>query len=154
MKHTKFLSILLLAVLISAGIFLDLQGRSSPSEAPVCLPEKEIHIPATDISPATPILKAKYACVMDSGSGRILYGKECGQKAPMASTTKIMTAILVLESGRTGETVCASSYAASMPKVHLGMQKGYQYNMKDLLYSLMLESHNDSAVAIDRKSVV
>ncbi len=66
----------------------------------------------------------------------------------MASTTKIMTAILVLESGRTGETVCASSYAASMPKVHLGMQKGYQYNMKDLLYSLMLESHNDSAVAI------
>lgn len=148
MKHTKFLSILLLAVLISAGIFLDLQGCSSPSEAPVCLPEKEIHIPATANAPAAPVLKAKYACVMDSGSGRILYGKECGQKAPMASTTKIMTAILVLESGRTGETVCASSYAASMPKVHLGMQKGYQYNMKDLLYSLMLESHNDSAVAI------
>ncbi len=38
--------------------------------------------------------------------------------------------------------------AAGMPKVHLGMQPGRQYYMKDLLYSLMLESHNDTAVAI------
>ncbi|MCX4320430.1 MAG: D-alanyl-D-alanine carboxypeptidase, partial [Lachnospiraceae bacterium] len=52
------------------------------------------------------------------------------------------------ESGKTEEIVEISSYAASMPKVHLGMRAGEHYRMKDLLYSLMLESHNDSAVAI------
>lgn len=149
MKHPKILSILLLALLISAGISWDQYTHPDiSSERAVSLPEKEIHIPATAETPPAPALQAKYACVMDSSSGRTLYGKDMDMKAPMASTTKIMTAILVLESGRIEETVCASSYAASMPKVHLGMQKGYQYHLKDLLYSLMLESHNDSAVAI------
>lgn len=149
MKHSKLLPCLLLAVLISVGMFLDHSTHSSHhTDQAVTLPETTIRIPATTAAPSAPSLRAKYACVMDSTSGRILYGKESGQKAPMASTTKIMTAILVLESGRTGETVTASSYASSMPKVHLGMQKGYQYRLKDLLYSLMLESHNDSAVAI------
>ena len=149
MKHPKILSILLLALLITAGIFWNQYTHPAISSGEsVFLPEKEIHIPATAEAPSAPVLQAKYACVMDSSSGRILYGKDNNVKAPMASTTKIMTAILVLESGRLQETVCASSYAASMPKVHLGMRKGYQYYLKDLLYSLMLESHNDSAVAI------
>ena len=127
MKHPKILSILLLALLISAGISWDqFTHPDISSEGAVSLPEKEIHIPATAETPPAPALQAKYACVMDSISGRTLYGKDMDMKAPMASTTKIMTAILVLESGRIEETVCASSYAASMPKVHLGMQKGYQ----------------------------
>jgi len=66
----------------------------------------------------------------------------------MASTTKIMTALLALESNKLNDVVIASKKAAGMPKVHLGMQPGRQYYMKDLLYSLMLESHNDTAVAI------
>lgn len=149
MKHSNVLAVLLLMILVTTGILWNHHIHPMQTEQKaVLLPEKEIHIPATTSPPADPELRAKYACVMDSDSGRILYGKESGTKAPMASTTKIMTAILVLESGRTGETVSASSYAASMPKVHLGMQKGYQYRLKDLLYSLMLESHNDSAVAI------
>lgn len=66
----------------------------------------------------------------------------------MASTTKIMTCILALENGSMEDEVEASSYAASQPQVHLGMSKGERFYLKDLLYSLMLESHNDSAVAI------
>ena len=66
----------------------------------------------------------------------------------MASTTKIMTCILTLESGRTEETATASANAAAQPKVHLGVQSGEEFYVKDLLYSLMLESHNDSAVVI------
>ena len=46
------------------------------------------------------------------------------------------------------DTVTVSSYAASMPKVRLGMTTEDTFYLKDLLYSLMLESHNDSAVAI------
>ena len=85
---------------------------------------------------------------MDAGSHRILYSKNTDKKVPMASTTKIMTALLALESNKLNDVVIASKKAAGMPKVHLGMQPGRQYYMKDLLYSLMLESHNDTAVAI------
>ena len=66
----------------------------------------------------------------------------------MASTTKIMSCILVLEEGDLTETVTVSEEAASQPEVKLGMKSGQRFRLKDLLYSLMLESHNDSAVAV------
>lgn len=93
-------------------------------------------------------LYAQSAVLMDAGSGRILYEKNGYEMKPMASTTKIMTCILALEYGNLEDYVKVSSYAAGMPKVKLGMQPGEYYRFKDLLYSLMLESHNDSAVAI------
>lgn len=93
-------------------------------------------------------LYAQSAVLMDAGSGRILYEKNGYESRPMASTTKIMTCILALEYGDLEDYVEVSSYAAGMPKVKLGMQAGEYYRMEDLLYSLMLESHNDSAVAI------
>ncbi len=93
-------------------------------------------------------LFARAAVLMDGDSGRVLYGKEEDLILPMASTTKIMTCILALENGKPEDTVTVSSYAASMPKVHLGMRSGENYRLEDLLYSLMLESHNDTAVAI------
>lgn len=93
-------------------------------------------------------LYARGAVLMDADSGRVLYGKEEDTVLPMASTTKIMTCILALERGNPEDEVEVSSYAASQPKVHLGMSEGDRFYLKDLLYSLMLESHNDSAVAI------
>ena len=85
---------------------------------------------------------------MDAGSGRVLYGKNADRKLPMASTTKIMTCILVLELADPEASFGVSAYAQSMPKVKLNVKKGEQYTVKDLLYSLMLESHNDSAVVL------
>ncbi len=93
-------------------------------------------------------LYARSAVLMDGSSGRILFGKNENEVLPMASTTKIMTCILTLENADVEESVEVSSYAAAQPKVRLGIQKGERYRLKDLLYSLMLESHNDSAVAI------
>ena len=93
-------------------------------------------------------LYAQSAVLMDAGSGRILYEKNSDEQRPMASTTKIMTCILALEYGNPEDYVRVSAYASSMPKVKLNMQSGEVYRLKDLLYSLMLESHNDSAVAI------
>lgn len=93
-------------------------------------------------------LYAQAAVLMDAESGRVLYGKNAKEVLPMASTTKIMTCILALEYGNPEEIVEASSYAAGMPKVKLYVKPGEKYRLKDLLYSLMLESHNDSAVVI------
>ena len=93
-------------------------------------------------------LHAAGACLMDASSGRILYGKEESVPLPMASTTKIMTCLLALEQGNLKDTVPFSKRASSMPKVHLGASAGSSFCLEDLLYSLMLESHNDTAVAI------
>lgn len=95
-----------------------------------------------------PKLCAQSAVLMDAATGRILYGKEAAEKRPMASTTKIMTCILALEQGNLDDMVEVSSYAASMPDVQLNIKAGEKYRLGDLLYSLMLESHNDTAVAI------
>lgn len=149
MKLSWTSALLLLGVLICAGFFIDSNLHPSVESAIQSqLPEPKIQIPATTSAPQAPSLNAKFACVMDASSLRPLYKKNGEEKVPMASTTKIMTALLVLESQCENDTVTASAKAASMPKVHLGMQTGMQYRMSDLLYSLMLESHNDSAVAI------
>ena len=93
-------------------------------------------------------LNARAAVLMDADSGRILYGKNETMVFPMASTTKIMTLIVALENNEADKIVTASAYAASMPKVHLGVQAGERYRMEDLYYAMMLESFNDAAVMI------
>ena len=93
-------------------------------------------------------LYAQSAVLMDADSGRILFEKNGNEQKPMASTTKIMTCILALEEGNPEDVVTASAYAERQPKVHLDVKEGERYRLQDLLYSLMLESHNDSAVMI------
>ena len=93
-------------------------------------------------------LYAQSAVLMDADSGRVLYEKDGHKIMPMASTTKIMTCILALEYGNLEDYALVSSYAASMPKVKLGVSPNEYYKLGDLLYCLMLESHNDAAVVI------
>ena len=93
-------------------------------------------------------LYAQSAVLMDADSGRVLFGKNENEAKPMASTTKIMTCIIALENMEEGQIVAASDYAASQPKVRLGVRGKEEYYLKDILYSLMLESHNDSAVVV------
>ena len=114
-----------------------------------------VNVYASDTEESLPIdipdpqnLYAKSAVLIDGDSGRVLYAKDADNAMPMASTTKIMTCILALEHGKPEDIVTVSEYAASMPEVSLGMRTGEQFYLEDLLYSLMLESHNDTAVAI------
>ena len=90
-------------------------------------------------------LYAQAAVLLDADSGRVLYGKNEETPMAMASTTKIMTCILVLENAKVEEEVSISAYAATMPKVKLYVKKGEHYTVRELLFSLMLESHNDAA---------
>lgn len=93
-------------------------------------------------------LYARGACLMDGNSGRILYGKNETQEMAMASTTKIMTCILILENCDLTEEVTVSAHAAGQPKVRLGVTEGQRFLLEDLLYALMLESYNDAAVML------
>ncbi|MFI3170925.1 MAG: D-alanyl-D-alanine carboxypeptidase family protein [Eubacteriales bacterium] len=93
-------------------------------------------------------LYAQSAVLMDADSGRILYSKNGYEAKANASTTKILTCILALEYGELDQIVSASARAKQQPAVHMGVLEGEQYVLKDLLYALMLESYNDSAVMI------
>jgi D-alanyl-D-alanine carboxypeptidase (penicillin-binding protein 5/6) len=93
-------------------------------------------------------LYSKAAVLMDADSGRVLYEKNGEEQLPMASTTKIMTLIVTLENANTDAIITFSKYAASMPDVQLNALAGEEFVLNDILYSLMLESHNDSAAAI------
>lgn len=104
--------------------------------------------PVSTSAAEEPKLYAKAAVLMDGDTGRVLYGKAPDEVLPMASTTKIMTLILALEYGNPDDVVTVSSYAAKMPDVKLGLRAGEDYRLSDLLYSMMLESHNDSACAV------
>ena len=93
-------------------------------------------------------LYAQSAVLMDADSGRVLFEKNGTDVKAMASTTKIMTCVLALENGDENAVVTFSENAQKQPQVHLGASAGEQFYLNDLLHSLMLESHNDSAVAI------
>lgn len=93
-------------------------------------------------------LYALSACLMDAETGRVLFSKNGEEERAMASTTKIMTLLVVLENANLDSVVTISSNAARQPDVQLNINTGERYYLKDLLYSLMLESHNDAAVAI------
>ena len=93
-------------------------------------------------------LYAQSAVLMDADTGRILFEKNGDSEMPMASTTKIMTLLVTLQNADLEGEVNVSAYAASMPDVQLNIREGERYRLRDLCYSLMLESHNDSAVAI------
>ena len=93
-------------------------------------------------------LHALSALLLDARNNRVLYQEHGYEEMPMASTTKIMTCIVALENGTPDAVVKVSANAARMPDVQLNIKAGEEYYLKDLLYSLMLESHNDTAVAI------
>lgn len=93
-------------------------------------------------------LYALSSCLMDADSGRVLFEKNGSEQRAMASTTKIMTLIVTLEQSDLDEVVTISQKAARQPDVQLNVNTGEKYYLKDLCYSLMLESHNDAAVAI------
>lgn len=95
-----------------------------------------------------PDVKALGAVLIDAQSGRVLWEQNGNEPLANASTTKIMTCVLALESGMLNDTVTVSANAASQPKVRMGLTKGEQIKLKDLLYALMLQSSNDAAVAI------
>ena len=93
-------------------------------------------------------LNSRSCIVLDRQSKYILYGKNEKNKVKMASTTKIMTAIVVIENANLDETVEISKKAASTGGSRLGLKTGDKITINHLLYGLMLRSGNDAAVAL------
>ena len=95
-----------------------------------------------------PKLNSRAAIIYDRQSKRVIWGKAENEKRPMASTTKIMTAIVVLENAKLTDTVTITTKAAGIGGSRLGLKKNDKITVNDLLYGLMLRSGNDAAVAL------
>ena len=102
---------------------------------------------STNINNA-PTINSRAAIVYDRSTGSILFGKSENEKRKMASTTKIMTAIIVIENCNLDDIVTVSSKAAGTGGSRLGLKTNDEISIRDLLYGLMLCSGNDAAVAL------
>lgn len=95
-----------------------------------------------------PEINARSAIVMDFDSGRVLYQKNAFIKRPMASTTKVMTAIIALENSDLSEIVTVSRNAALVQGSTIDLVTGEKLTMKELMYGLLMCSGNDASIAI------
>lgn len=95
-----------------------------------------------------PKVNSRSCVVLDRNSNMILYGKNEKNQVKMASTTKIMTAIVVIENTSLDKTVEVSKKAAGTGGSRLGLKTGDKITIRDLLYGLMLCSGNDAAVCL------
>jgi len=102
----------------------------------------------TTVFAEEPKVAAQGAALIDARTGRLLWGKNEEEPMAMASTAKIMTAILVLENCDLDEIVTISRNAARQPEVHMDLKEGEQWKVGDLLSAMMLRSYNDAAVAL------
>lgn len=95
-----------------------------------------------------PKINSRSAVVIDRKSKNIIYGKNENVKKAMASTTKIMTAMVVIQNTNLNNIVDISKKAAGTGGSRLGLKAGDKITVKDLLYGLLLRSGNDCAVAL------
>lgn len=100
------------------------------------------------LAQAPPRIQAEGAVLMDARTGQLLFEKNAYKSLAPASTTKIMTAIIAIESGRLDEKTTISKNAASTNGSTMHLEEGQVITLRELLNGLMLRSGNDSAVAI------
>ena len=122
-----------LGALCAAATLLALGAPAAPAQAP-------------ERPPAVP--GAASAIVMDARDGDVMFAKQERQRRQMASTTKLMTALLTLENTRPTEVFTAADYMAAPVESQIGLRPGEQMTVQDLFEALLLESANDAAVTL------
>ncbi|MGG1612514.1 D-alanyl-D-alanine carboxypeptidase family protein [Paenibacillus phoenicis] len=103
---------------------------------------------AVQAAPAAPSIHAQAAAVIDVTSGRLLYSLQGDDELPIASLTKIMTAIVAIEHGKLSDTVTVGKNAYGKEGSSLYLHLGEEMSLENMLYGLMLRSGNDAATAI------
>src|SRR5438552_1847060 len=99
-------------------------------------------------SAAGPPLTARAAVVMDAATGEVVWERNASDPLPPASTTKVLTAILALESGRLDDSMRVSVNAAETAPSKINLRPGQRMRLKNLLYAVLLNSANDAAEVV------
>jgi len=102
-------------------------------------------LPYPIVSAAQPVINARSYALYNIESGKVLVSHNGDQQVPIASTTKLMTAYLVIKYGTLTDSTVASQFAIEAGGSVMGLQKGEQMTIHELLYGLLLPSGNDAA---------
>ncbi len=112
----------------------------------IAVPVLNFKARAVDMSPSLS-LSAVSAVLIEAETGTVLYAKNCDEQRSMASTTKIMTAILTIEAGDLDRDFTVDPYAIMVEGTSMGLREGDIVSRRDLLYGILLPSGNDAANA-------
>lgn len=140
-KKISIILAFLLAVQSNVVAFYDLEDYSKKEDVQSVEMIKEV-------KDSSPRINAPSAIVFDRNYQKVLYGKNIHEKRPMASTTKIMTAIVAYENADMKEIVTVSKKAAAVGGSTIKLKTGDKVTLHDLMYGLLLCSGNDAAIAI------
>jgi serine-type D-Ala-D-Ala carboxypeptidase (penicillin-binding protein 5/6) len=103
---------------------------------------------SSEAPPTTPRVTAKGAILVEADTGKVLYSRNADKELEMASTTKIMTAILILESMPLDEKVKVPAAATGTAGSTLGLRRGETFTVEQLLYAMLVPSANDAAITL------
>ena len=103
---------------------------------------------AVPVRAAAPYITARAAIIMDATTGEVVWERNSTEPLPPASTTKVITAILALESGRLDDSFTVSERAAETPPAKINLRAGQRMRLKNLLYAVLLNSANDAAEVV------
>lgn len=145
-KCIKIITILILIFTLS--VFPTYADDANELEEVVIEENEKQEIEAAASSNTKPTINSRRYAIYDRLSGRCIYGKDENKQAAMASTTKIMTSIIIVENCNLEDTVTITSKAAGTGGSRLGLHTDDKITVNDLLYGLMLRSGNDAAVAL------
>jgi len=166
MRSRRFLTVVLVVLVISLVVALALLGvdvvvgltqgaptvTPSPTERPVTPSPSPTPVPVLTVKGSAPAITSGAAILLDGETGHILDDVHGETPMPMASTTKIMTAVIAIQTGNLNQLVTIQQDAFN--EVHLNdgssanLVVGDKIPLKDLLYGLMLPSGDDAAIAI------
>ncbi len=139
----NLVAVVLVAAMLSlgvpAGALADIKGTDYVGSTTVT--DRDLTIAEV------PTINAKYGILVDE-DGNVLWSRECDTQSAMASITKVMTAVVVLENAKLDDVYTVSANAASVGESSIGVQVGDQVTVKNLLYGLLVHSGNDAGVVL------
>ena len=105
---------------------------------------------AAPAAESTPVIKARSAILFDANTGRVLFKKNENERMPIASTQKLLTALLVAEAGNLDQKVTIKTSDTKVEPTKLYLKAGESYTRRQLLAAMMVRSFNDVACALAR----
>lgn len=141
--------ILVFSLIFPYGVWADEKDEEEKENIIQELSNEQATIESSTKENSNPIINSRRYTIYDRKSGLSIYGKDETKQSAMASTTKIMTGIIVLENCKNlEEVVTINEKAAGTGGSRLGLKKGDKITVNDLLFGLLMKSGNDSAVAL------
>ena len=142
-KKVLYTAIIFSLIFISMPQFVDCDDVLEPQPKMAAFNED-----AASEASKPPVINALAAVVLEESTGRMLFNKNALEKRSVASTTKVMTALVALENGNPDDKVTVSKRAAAIGGSRAGLVEGEQYLLRELIYAMMMISANDAAIAV------